>query len=200
MNPSTTTLEIAQTAARLIVEQGQDWGAAKRRAAKELGLPGRVALPDNEVLEAAVREYIALFCADTQPQELRCLRELALQWMQRLQEFRPYITGAVWGGTATRHSDIHLSLFCDDPKSAEIALIDQRIDYQPQSLLGARGQEVPVLTVAAPMPAWGLVVGVHLAIYDHDDVRGALRPDARGKAARGDVQALRALLESADAH
>ena len=191
---STITQEIAQAAARSIVEQGLDWGAAKRRAVKALGLPARTALPDNALLEDAVREYLALFCADTQPQELRLLRRLALQWMERLQAFRPYVSGAVWNGTATRHSDIHLSLFCDDPKSAEIALIDQRIDYQAQSLQGARGQEVPVLTVALRVPDWGQVVGLHLAIYDHDDLRTAARADARGKALRGDAQALRQCL------
>jgi hypothetical protein len=37
-------------------------------------------------------------------------------------------------------------------------------------------------------------VGVHLMVYDHDDVRGALKPDARGRAPRGDLAALRALV------
>ena len=48
--PSQLTMEIAQTAARLVVEDGLDWGSAKRRALRELGLPARTALPDNEVL------------------------------------------------------------------------------------------------------------------------------------------------------
>jgi hypothetical protein len=60
------------------------------------------------MLEEAVREYIELFCGDTQPQELQALRELALVWMDRLQEFRPHLAGAVWRGTATRLSDIYL--------------------------------------------------------------------------------------------
>jgi hypothetical protein len=33
-------------------------------------------------------------------------------------------------------------------------------------------------------------------IYDHDDVRGALRPDAKGRSPRGDSAAVRALLEN----
>ena len=69
-----------------------------------------------------MREHLALFCADTQPAELRALRGLALRWMQRLAEFRPHLSGAVWRGTATRLSSIHLDLYCDDPKAAEIAL------------------------------------------------------------------------------
>ena len=38
--------------------------------------------------------------------ELAALRELALQWMHRVAEFRPHLSGAVWRGTATRLSDI----------------------------------------------------------------------------------------------
>ena len=44
----------------------------------------------------------------------------------------------------------------------------------------------------------GEAIGVHLLIYDHDDVRGALRPDAKGRSPRGDAAAVRALLEDAN--
>eukprot|EP01041_Mallomonas_annulata_P015366 gene15365-32522_t len=70
--------EIAHTTARLVVEEGLEWGPAKRRALRQMGLPARTPLPDNDLVEAAVREYIELFCADTQPRELRALRQLAL--------------------------------------------------------------------------------------------------------------------------
>ena len=118
MPATSLSAEIASTAARLAVEEGLEWGPAKRRALRVLGLPARTPLPDNTLVEAAVREHIALFCADTQPRELRALRQLALVWMERLAQFRPHLGGAVWHGTATRLSDIYLQLFCDDPKSA----------------------------------------------------------------------------------
>ena len=51
-----TDLAIAATAARLVVEEGLEYAAAKRRALKELGLPARTPLPDNDLLEEAVRE------------------------------------------------------------------------------------------------------------------------------------------------
>jgi hypothetical protein len=35
---------------------------------------------------------------------------------------------------------------------------------------------------------------VHLHVLDHDDLRGALKPDARGRTQRGDLAALRALM------
>lgn len=191
MSLDQVTAEIAQTAARMVVEEGLEWGAAKHRAVRQLGLPARSALPDNEQLEDAVREYIALFCADTQPQELLALRELALVWMERMAQFRPYIAGAVWRGTATRQSDIYLQLFCDDSKSAEIALINNHVNYEPSTVTGFHGQNVEALSIHAFCKPLHEEVGVHLMIYDHDDMRGAMRPDSRGQSQRGDAQALR---------
>ncbi|MFT3813756.1 MAG: hypothetical protein QM740_10285 [Acidovorax sp.] len=191
-----TAAEIAATAARLVVEEGLEWGPAKRRAVRDLGLPQRTALPTNDALEDAVRDYIALFCADTQPAELRALRELALTWMERLAEFRPHLAGAVWHGTATRLSDVYLQLFCDDPKSAEIALIDHHVDYEPRSVTGFRGEPVEALSLSAMCPGLGEMVGVHLLVYDLDDLRGALRPDAKGRLPRGDLAAVQRLLQT----
>ncbi len=187
-------VEIAATAARMVVEEGLEYGPAKRRAVRQLGLPGRTALPDNDLVEDSVREYIELFCADTQPQELEALRRLAVTWMERLAVFRPYLGGAVWHGTATRLSDIYLQLFCDDPKSAEIALIDHNVDYQARTVTGFNGESVEALSLSSLSPELGETVGVHLLIYDHDDVRGALRADAKGRTPRGDLAAVRALL------
>jgi len=187
-------IEIAAQAARWVVEEGLEYGPAKRRAVKTLGLNGRAALPGNDLVEDAVRDYIAVFCSDTQPQELLALRRLALHWMERLREFRPHLGGAVWHGTATRLSDIYLQLFCDDCKSAEIALIDKKVSYIPRSVKGLNGEAVESLSIHAFCADLKEEVGVHLMIYDRDDVRGALLPDARGRAPRGDIQALRRLL------
>ena len=187
--------EIAHTAARLVVEEGLEWGPAKRRALRQLGLPARTPLPDNDQVEAAVWEYIQIFCADTQPQELRALRQLALVWMERMAEFRPHLGGAVWHGTATRLSDIYLQLFCDDPKSAEIALIDHHVDYEPRTVTGFHGESVEALSIGSKSSELGEMIGVHLLIYDLDDMRGALRPDAKGRTPRGDLAAVRRLLE-----
>lgn len=190
------TAEIAQTAARLVVEEGLEWGPAKHRAVRQLGLPARTALPGNDQVEEAVREYIALFCADTQPRELQALRELALLWMERLAEFRPHLAGAVWRGTATRLSDIYLQLFCDDPKSAEIALINQHVSYEPSTVTGFTGQNVEALSIHALCRPIGETVGVHLLVYDHDDLRGALKPDAQGRSQRGNAAALRKMMDA----
>lgn len=186
---------LAQVAATLVVEEGLEYGPAKRRAVKQMGLSARTELPGNDLVEAAVREHIALFCADTQPAELQALRELSLVWMRRLAQFRPHLAGAVWHGTATRLSDIYLQLFCDDPKSAELALIDHQVDYEVRSLPGFHGQSVDVLSVHSLCKPLQESVGVHLMIYDLDDLRGALRPDAQGRTPRGDVAAVEKLLQ-----
>ena len=51
------TEEIAAAAARLIVDEGMDWGPAKQRAARDAGAP-RAALPGNDAVEAAVLEHL----------------------------------------------------------------------------------------------------------------------------------------------
>jgi hypothetical protein len=197
--PTSLKAEIAAAASAMVVEEGLEYGPAKRRALKQLGLPARTALPDNDELEDAVREYIALFCADTQPAELAALRELALVWMQRMADFRPFLGGAVWRGTATRLSDIYIQLFCDDPKSAEIALIEHQVDYEPRTVTGFTGESVDALSIRSVCKPLHETVGVHLMIYDHDDLRGALRPDARGRAPRGDMVAVARLLAAGPA-
>lgn len=190
--------EIAAVAARMVVEEGLEYGSAKRRAAKQMGLSPRCALPDNDQLEACVEDYISVFCADTQPAELRALREMAVAWMDRLAPFRPYLSGSVWHGSATRHSDIYLQLFCDDPKSAEIGLIDMGVRFEPRTVKGFQGDVVDALSVHVFCAELGEHIGLHLLVYDYDDLRGALKPDARRRSPRGDASAVRNLLHDSN--
>jgi hypothetical protein len=143
-----------------------------------------------------VREHLALFCADTQPAELRALRELAVQWMARWPEFRPHLCGAVWRGTATQLSTLHIELYCEDSKAAEIALLDAGVDFDVASAPGPRGQPIDTLLCELPCRALQTHVLVRLSVLDHDDLRGALKPDARGRPQRGDLNALRRLLDA----
>jgi hypothetical protein len=193
------TAEIAGLAARWVVEEGMEYGPAKRQATKQLGLGVRAPMPSNDVLEAAVMDYIAVFCADTQATELAALRRLALSWMTRLSAFRPHLSGAVWHGTATRKSDIYLQLFCDDSKSAEIALIDQGAKYLARTVTGFQGEPVDALSVHAFCAELNEEIGVHLMIHDYDDMRGALKPDNKGRPPRGDAAALSRLLHGVTA-
>ena len=187
-------LEIAAIAARIVVEEGLDWGAAKRRAVKQLGLPMRSPLPDNSMLEGQIEEYIALFCADSQALELKALRELAMTWMTRLTEFRPYLSGAVWHGTATRHSDVYLDLYCEDPKAAEIFLINKGVQFEAREVTSTLGAKAEALSVHCWCEPFRSYIGLHLFLHDLDDLRGSLQRDARGRSPRGDLEAVRALM------
>ena len=188
-----TAEEIAASAARWVVDEGMEYAAAKRKAARDFG--GRPTLPSNEQLEDAIREHIQLFCADTQPAELHALRKVALLWMQRLAEFRPHLSGAAWRGTATRLSSVHLDLYCDDAKAAQIAVINGGVPFDTGSLDRPGREPLTVLTVSSPSAALGEPVTVHLMLLDADDQRGALKPDARGRSWRGDQAALQRLLD-----
>jgi hypothetical protein len=189
--------EVAQIAARLIVEDGLDYAGARRKAMQEHGDGGRRLRdgPSNEAIEDEVRTHIAIFCAESQPIELRALREAALRWMLRLAEFRPYVGGAVWRGTATRQSIVRLDLYCDDIKAPEIALLNKGVAYETVSEPLGRGEHSLTLVLGEPHAALDDWITIHLNILDLDDLRGALRPDARGQTWRGDAAGLQRLLE-----
>ena len=76
-------------------------------------------------------------------------------------------------------------------------LINKGVDYDVGSRPGVRGEPVDLLSIAARCAEWGETVTLFLTILDHDDLRGALKPDARGRSWRGDASALRQLLNSA---
>ena len=67
--------------------------------------------------------------------------------------------------------------------------------YDPRTVPGFHGEPVEALSIGSKSPELNEIIGVHLLIYDLDDLRGALKPDAKGRTPRGDVAALRRLLE-----
>jgi len=116
--------------------------------------------------------------------------------MTRLSEFRPYLGGAVWHGTATRLSDIYLQLFCDDAKSCEIELINKGVAFEARSVNGLHGEPVEALSIHSYCEDLNEEIGVHLLVNDFDDVRGALKSDSQGRAPRGDWTAVNKLIEA----
>ncbi|MEE2976897.1 MAG: UDP-N-acetylmuramate--alanine ligase [Pseudomonadota bacterium] len=215
LDPARVREEIAVTAARMIAEDGADYATAKRKAARQvLGTESRAPgewLPDNEQVETEVREYQALFQAESQPRVLALLRRIALLLMDGLAVHNPYLAGAVFNGTASEHSDIHLQVFCDSPKDVAIFLLNAGVEFDTtESAHFAGRDEVETLSFLwrGQWPAGadsrelarelraetGTPVGVHIALYDMNDVRGARRADATGKTQRGDAAAVRALL------
>ena len=205
-DPQRVREEIAIAAARMIAEDGLDYSTAKRKAARQVVGETRVAgewLPDNDQIEEEIREYQSLFQGDSQPAVLRRLREVALDWMQRFAPFNTYLTGAVLGGTAGEHSDVHLQAFCDNPKEVAIYLLNANVQYDVSETrhFAGRGYVETLSFLWRPMNEArdAEPVGIHVALYSTDDLRGAVRADARGRLARADARAVQALIDESDA-
>jgi hypothetical protein len=185
--------EIAAAAARLIAEDGVDYGTAKRKAVKQILGNSKVrgnVLPDNSQIEDEVRVYNELFFGDTQPARLLHLRQLAVRLMAELAPFQPHLTGAILNGTAGEHSEIHLQLFAESPKDVEIYLLNKGVDFDVSESNHFKGHNEPVETLSF---LWQQE-GVHLALYNSDDLRGALKKSSSGRAERADIESVRALL------
>ncbi len=201
----------------MIAEDGADYATAKRKAARQLLGDVRVAgewLPDNDMIEEEVRTYQALFHGEHQPHILALLRQLALLAMEDLNAFRPYLVGAVLNGTATEHSDVHIQCFCDSPKDVALHLLNAGVDFDTSETRHFAGRgEVETLSFLwrGQWPAarearllagevrntLGSPVGIHIALYDAVDERGAVKADASGRVARADAAAVRALIDAA---
>lgn len=130
---------IAGAAARMMAEDGiSDYGMAKRKAARNLGASSGEALPTNEEIGDELRAYQALYQEDEQRDRLRFMREIALDVMALLDDFRPYLTGAVLDGTAARFAEVELDLFADSAKDVEISLLSRNIPYESADKGGAQ--------------------------------------------------------------
>lgn len=129
--PSGTRHSIATLAARLIAEDGiTDFHQAKKKAARQLGLPERTPFPDNAEVEAELRAYRSLYQGDEHDELIAALRQTALELLELLERFHPYLTGSVLEGTAGEHSAIDILLFADSAKEVEIFLLDRRIPFE----------------------------------------------------------------------
>lgn len=176
---------IAYAAARLIAEEGlTDYLAAKMKAAHSLGCGPKEVLPDNHEIEAALREHLAIFQRDSQPQELRELREIALEVMRRLLRFSPLLVGPIFTGTANRFSIIELEVVVEDEKALDLFLLKENVAYE----VVARGSgnlrkqrrvyefsfgNVPIMACAFMSASERAQHGIHgTAGNDHADLAG----------------------------
>ena len=89
---------------------------------------------------------------------------------------------------------MRIDLYCEDTKAPELAFLNRGIDYETVSELLGRGEHSLTLVVDERNADLGDWVTIHFNVLDHDDLRGALKPDARGQTWRGDAAALQRLL------
>jgi hypothetical protein len=189
-------LHIAYLAARMMAEDGvADYATAKWKAARQAGLSDANLLPDNQEIEAALREYQDLYQKDEQPAHLRRLREVAVKVMREFEDFRPALVGSVLSGTAGQFSDVNLQLFTDDPKALTLFLLNRRYRFEE----GAKRVRCSDGWVEVPQIRLEFEdVTVTMTVLDRDDERvGARgRPDAE-PAQRARLAELEALLARA---
>lgn len=167
-----------------------DYAMAKRKAARQLGLPEDAAMPNNAEIEAELRVYQALYQSEEQPLILRALRQAALEVMRFLEDFRPYLTGAVLEGTAGSHSDIDIELYAESAKEVEIFLLNSGLRFEHGRLPAA----VPDGPEAVLELDWH-DAPVRLTVYDTLAERTRRSTRAGRPIERARIPAVEALLE-----
>ena len=109
---------IAYLAARLMAEDGiEDYALAKRKAARQAGVPDTRELPGNEEIAEALRTYQQIYHAEEHRDRLRALRETAVRAMRELSRFNPYLTGSVLNVNAGKYAGVNLQIFTDSAKT-----------------------------------------------------------------------------------
>lgn len=183
---------IANIAARLMAEDGiEDYAKAKRKAAHQAGATDARQLPTNDEIDAALARYREVFQhghADTLTQ----MRELALEVMEELAPFNPYLTGSVLRGNAGKYADIHLQLFCESPKAVEHYLLGRTIPFHTEDARFYSGE----LEVRAPVLVLERAgVQVYLTVLSSRDQRLQLKTSPSGKPIeRAGIEAVALLL------
>ena len=186
---------IAHFAARLMAEDGiEDYAVAKRKAARQAGVPDTRQLPTNDEIDAALRTHQTLYGGAAHVERLRELRRVALEVMRGLARFNPYLTGSVLSGNAGKYADINLQLYTDTGKDVELFLIDRNIPYRAGERRLWCGEE------ARTVPAFTIDHGgieVEIVVLARDDLRMPVRTTPAGKPVeRARPEAVQALLEA----
>lgn len=170
---------IAHLAARLMAEDGiDDFGLAKRKAARQAGAPDTRNLPDTAEVEQALRVYRQLYQAREQADRIHDLRGHAVATMRQFEAFDPHLIGSVRSGNAGRYADIELILFADSAKEVELFLINHRMQYRAREdryWIGDDCRLVPGFDLETPS------ADVHMSVLDPRDRRLPLRTAAEGR-------------------
>jgi hypothetical protein len=197
---------VAQQAARMMAEDGvSDYGYAKKKAGRQLGVVDANCLPSNAEIEEEIRLYHDIYNSEDQPEALRLLRQDALATMQIFARFNPHLTGSVLDGTAGQYAETHIHLFADSAKEVEIFLLNQQIPYESNdktyrvrdrksgekkaSRKNSERMKVPMFTLEGPNGF------IKLSVFEFDDIRFSTKCVVNGgNAERLDTEGLKVLL------
>jgi len=174
-----TRARIAHLAARIMAEDGvEDYGLAKKKAARQAGVGDTRQLPGNDEIDVALRAYRDIYQADHHREQLAELREIAVRAMTELQRFNPHLVGNVLSGVAGKYAGIQLQLFTDDIKAVELFLIDLGADYEADQTSLYSGDTritVPLFTVDDDG------IEIEIAVLSPRDARLPLKTSPAGK-------------------
>lgn len=170
-----------------------DFGYAKRKAARQAGASDACAMPDNVEIERALAAYRQLYQKDEHPDLLRELREQALTVMKMVERFHPFLSGSVLSGVAGKFSDIEIHLFADSSKEVEMFLINRGWKYrtaQTRCFVNQTERQVPILILEHDGAE------VQFKVFDRQDQRQSIRATALGRPLqRAGVAEVAALLD-----
>ena len=187
LKAGTLRREIASIAARMMAEDGiSDFGFAKRKAARQMGIAESESLPTTAELEAELRAWQALFQDEEQDERIYAMRVAAVEVMEMLQQFHPYLTGGALDGTAGRYSEVEIDIYPESAKDVEIFFLNQSMAYEhreprrsmahpPETILCFDWEDVPV----------------RLTVFDQNAERAGRRTTERAS-----LRAVEALLEN----
>jgi len=181
---------IANQAARLIAEEGiENFAFAKRKAARQLGVPERD-LPSNAEVEEALAAYRTLFRDEDDDIRLERMREAAVTVMEVLEPFRPYVTGCVLTGLGDAFAEVDLEVFADSAKDVELFLLSKGIPYEHDEVrrTGFDAPEAILLLECDGVP-------VRLYVFSHIAERTPRRSHAGTIAERMRLPAFKTLLD-----
>lgn len=133
-NSQAIRIEIANAAARMLIEGlADDFASAKRKAAEQFGADDQRQLPDNREVHAAIVEQQQIFEGEEVRARTAHMRREALSAMRFCAQFSPCLVGPVLYGTPFAHSPVTLHLFSDEVERFSRFLHDNRISYRLDS-------------------------------------------------------------------
>jgi hypothetical protein len=170
---------IAHLAARIMAEDGiDDFGHAKRKAARLAGAQDARAMPDNSEIERALTTYRAIYHNDQHTARLAQLRIEALNMMRWLCRFSPHLVGPVLSGIAGKYSGIDLHLFADSSKDFEVYLLNQDVRFRASQV------RIYVNDVERLTPAYSFEHGkseFRVIVLDSRDKRHSVKTSPGGR-------------------
>lgn len=177
---------LAHEAARLMYEEGVDqYFNAKHLAAKRLfGRGGSKKmryrpqdLPSNGEIQQALRELVQFTEGEFSQQRLFAMRIIALETMNKLEQFNPRLIGSVSTGHVREGSDIDLHVFTDNLEEIETHIHQLRWRFKTRQVTIHVGGEYKEYTHIH----YKRVFPIEISVYSCNEIRITPRSSTDGK-------------------